>query len=396
MSDLLSERTQRIRHDIEELCREGHRATGSPQEARAADYMHEQLSSLGCEVLRQRFATPRTFGGVVLIHVAVGLLAAALIPCCAFWATILLAITTYSFFGETTCRWHLLRRLLPSGTSQNVIGRYRPKTVSRTVIVAGHLDSAQAGLIFHPRLTGRAGGQLTSVGPLFPTFAALLLLSLVAVISAFGGTGTFLAVLDWVGVLVLVVTALLMIQWMRAEPVPGANDNASGIAATLEMARTLLADKPDGTEFLFVGFGAEETNLTGSLEFVREFGHQFDRENTFVINFDGVAAGAPHLVTDEMLMIPQSYPDQELIVLARSLARSPESPVALKPARIQGHTDALPFALAGFKAMSLVCLEENGIPINYHTPQDSPDRMPYDHTDRILAFADSLVAALRT
>lgn len=395
MSDVLPERTRRIKHDIDVLCKEGHRATASPEEARAADYMQEHLATLGCEVVRQRFRTPKTFGGLVLIHAAVGLLAAAIIPCCSFWAAILLGIATYSFFGEATGRWHLLRRFLPAGISQNVIGRYRPENVKRTVIFAGHLDSAQAGIIFHPRLTGQAGGRLTSVGPLFPTFAALLLLLLVAVISAFGGTGSILAILDWIGVLVLIGTSVLMIQWMRAEPVPGANDNASGIAATLEMARTLLADKPDGTEFLFVGFGAEESNLTGSIEFVREFGHQFDKETTFVINFDGIAAGAPHLVTEEMLMVPQAYPDQELIVLARSLSRSPDSPVVLAPARIQGHTDALPFAQAGFKAISLVGLEENGIPINYHSQGDNPERMPYDHTERILAFSDSLVAALR-
>jgi acetylornithine deacetylase/succinyl-diaminopimelate desuccinylase-like protein len=396
MAEQFPERTSRVKKDIETLCKDGHRGTCSIEELRAAEWMGKQLEEFGLNVTLQRFSTPRTFGSLVLIHVVVALLAAALIPCCPIWSVLILGLTIYSFYGEASARFHILRRVLPQGISQNVIGHYKPEQVERTIIFGGHLDSAQAGLIFHPRLTANATGSMAAFGPLFPTFAAMLLLALIAIVRAFDGGGWLLDVLDWIAVVVLIITAALMVQWMLAKPVPGANDNASGIAATLEMARTLMAKKPERTELVFVGFGAEEANLSGSIAFVNEFGHRYDKDKTFVLNFDGIAAGAPYFVTGEMLNTQQRYVDQELIVLTRSLARSPQTPTTVAPALIQGHTDALPFGHAGFKAVSLVGLEKNGVPLNYHGPLDAPELMPYDFTEQTLLFADSIVAALRT
>ncbi len=47
---------------------------------------------------------------------------------------------------------------------------------------------------------------------------------------------------------------------------PGANDDASGVAATLELAR-ILAKTPTDTELRFVTFGAEERGLLGSYHY---------------------------------------------------------------------------------------------------------------------------------
>ncbi|HZG71323.1 MAG TPA: M28 family peptidase, partial [Chondromyces sp.] len=48
---------------------------------------------------------------------------------------------------------------------------------------------------------------------------------------------------------------------------PGANDDASGVAVTLELAR-VLANKPTDTEIRFMTFGAEELGLLGSYHYV--------------------------------------------------------------------------------------------------------------------------------
>lgn len=47
---------------------------------------------------------------------------------------------------------------------------------------------------------------------------------------------------------------------------PGANDDASGVAATLELAR-IMAKTPTDTELRFVTFGAEEKGLVGSYHY---------------------------------------------------------------------------------------------------------------------------------
>ncbi|USG68321.1 M28 family peptidase [Brevibacillus ruminantium] len=51
------------------------------------------------------------------------------------------------------------------------------------------------------------------------------------------------------------------------EGAPGANDDASGTATTLELAR-VLSDIPNDTELRFITFGAEENGLLGSYAYV--------------------------------------------------------------------------------------------------------------------------------
>lgn len=51
---------------------------------------------------------------------------------------------------------------------------------------------------------------------------------------------------------------------------PGANDNGSGVAAVLEIAR-IMTQTPQRATLLFVLFAAEETGRQGSLAFVNEF-----------------------------------------------------------------------------------------------------------------------------
>ncbi|MEP7285443.1 MAG: M20/M25/M40 family metallo-hydrolase [Chloroflexota bacterium] len=51
---------------------------------------------------------------------------------------------------------------------------------------------------------------------------------------------------------------------------PGANDNGSGVAAMLEVAR-ILAGQPHRTTLIFVAFAAEETGRQGSIAFVKSY-----------------------------------------------------------------------------------------------------------------------------
>ncbi len=55
-----------------------------------------------------------------------------------------------------------------------------------------------------------------------------------------------------------------------APEVPGANDNASGVATVLELAR-LWSERPRRYSMLFVAFGGEEKGLLGSTHFVQHF-----------------------------------------------------------------------------------------------------------------------------
>jgi aminopeptidase YwaD len=72
---------------------------------------------------------------------------------------------------------------------------------------------------------------------------------------------------------------------------PGANDNASGSAALLEIARVLdLRGQEEGV--CFVAFGAEETGLFGSRHFVASLASQDQPSPQAMVNLDMVGVGA--------------------------------------------------------------------------------------------------------
>jgi Iap family predicted aminopeptidase len=72
---------------------------------------------------------------------------------------------------------------------------------------------------------------------------------------------------------------------------PGANDNASGTAATLEIARN-LAGSPLAKQVWFMAFDAEEAGLIGSRAFVERAKPEFLKGLRGMLNFDMVGVNA--------------------------------------------------------------------------------------------------------
>ncbi len=71
---------------------------------------------------------------------------------------------------------------------------------------------------------------------------------------------------------------------------PGANDNASGVATVLELAR-VLADDPLRGGICFALFGAEEEGLLGSREFISRLSSEERSQLLGVVNLDMVGVG---------------------------------------------------------------------------------------------------------
>ena len=97
---------------------------------------------------------------------------------------------------------------------------------------------------------------------------------------------------------------------------PGANDNASGVAVTLEAARALTKVNTDDAEIRFIGFGAEEVGLVGSARYVARMSAAERARVKGVFNMDMTGSkdevrtwiwamatvdGRPNLVTDTFI-----------------------------------------------------------------------------------------------
>jgi hypothetical protein len=101
---------------------------------------------------------------------------------------------------------------------------------------------------------------------------------------------------------------------------PGANDNASGVAALLELARILGAAHHRVT-IIFVAFSAEEIGRVGSTVFVRDYLQALDIPVSAMINLDmiGGSNGGGELINDGQIRLFSAGPDESP---SRHLARA--------------------------------------------------------------------------
>jgi leucyl aminopeptidase len=148
---------------------------------------------------------------------------------------------------------------------------------------------------------------------------------------------------------------------------PGANDNASGVAAALEVARVMHTKnfKPNIT-IKFIAFAAEEIGLLGSYD--------------YAIKASNTGAKVKMMLNNDMIAYhPGSDPASWVVNIldypnSTTLRKKAQQYFALyTPIRTnndntyQDYSDSAPFALYGFKAIFFIT---NADDPNYHTLND--------------------------
>ncbi len=169
---------------------------------------------------------------------------------------------------------------------------------------------------------------------------------------------------------------------------PGADDNASGVAAMLELARILVRRQrdagPAGRSVLFMAFGGEEHGLFGSTHFV----HQQSlpgRKLVGMLNFDMVGRlREKELFSAGLDSVPEirSLASESAHRQGLSLKPLPDYPYNM--------SDHGTFLDAGIPAVLLF----TGLHMEYHTPRDTSDRVDLQGTAQVLKVALDLVEAM--
>ncbi|MPZ98868.1 MAG: M28 family peptidase [Dehalococcoidia bacterium] len=155
---------------------------------------------------------------------------------------------------------------------------------------------------------------------------------------------------------------------------PGANDNASGTAVVLELAR---AHRTDG--LCVIAFGAEEIGLFGSRAYVRD--HDTNGAE-WLLNFDmqgridGAKVIGDALLTEEVLIALEGG---DFPLVAGSFPRFASS-------------DHVSFADAGVPAVTVTSGDDPFI----HSSRDDIDNVHPDDLETMLAAADVMLEAMLT
>jgi Iap family predicted aminopeptidase len=183
----------------------------------------------------------------------------------------------------------------------------------------------------------------------------------------------------------------------RSETVPGANDNLSGVAALVGLAKLLREQPAEDLRVLLVSCGAEETLQDGIRAFVARHRHELDPARTAFVNFETV--GSPHLILLEaegpVRMEPYAGPWlSDLLEVHGERLGTP----LLRGFRARASTDSVIPSRAGYPIATIVSITDWLSPANYHLPSDVPANLDYGTvaaaTRLVHELAGSLPAAL--
>jgi hypothetical protein len=377
-----------IREYIEGLSRWEHRGSTTDNERQAAEYIKDEMTSLGLEARLEHFVSQTSFSWVYIIIYGVFLVAGLLGLFYPFWGLVLGSLALALFVGECTSKWKAAASVLPKKPSQNALGILKNEAARKKLIFVSHYDSSKSGLSFHPSLVGSFRSSfITSV-----VMKIILLQTLL--INCFGGWGWTLFILQMVATAyMLLPIGLLLHRELFGRYVQGASDNASGVGAMLGVAEKLAQNPPKNFEAWFLATGCEEVNLIGMSAFMRAHQYEIDRDTTYFINMDNLGGGSLRYVTGEGML--KVYPSStEMVCIAEKLASLEEfSGVEAHEYRL-ATLDALVASSRGYKVLSLMGMDEgDGIP-NWHWPTDTLENVDFALAEQGADFASRVVSAL--
>ena len=173
---------------------------------------------------------------------------------------------------------------------------------------------------------------------------------------------------------------------------PGADDNASGDAVVLELARHFKkARSPRSLIFMF--FGAEEQGLVGSKKFLEWMKQEDNQRKNLPNNIKGIVAmvnlDMVGRMRDHALSVSGTGTSSGFKTMAEQVAEQKNLHVTCVPDGY-GPSDQASFVAADIPVLFLT----TGGHMEYHTPDDVPSTLNYDGMQETLEFTQELVTRL--
>jgi len=171
--------------------------------------------------------------------------------------------------------------------------------------------------------------------------------------------------------------------------VPGANDNLSGVAVVLELARALQERPVRGVRVLLVSTGSEESFMEGMRGFARRHFGSLPRETTEVVCLDSVGSPELILIEGEGMLRMRDYTPE---LRDRIAAVAGRAGVRLRRRlRLGLATDGLIALKAGYPSAAIGSVTKYKLPLNYHSQRDTADALVYETVADAAKLCEALV-----
>lgn len=368
-----------LQEDVEALSQLRRRTT-TAGERESAEWVAGRLRELGAEDVRVvSFRGQSTWAWAHGAHMLAGLAAS--------WmrgraGRLLGALVAVSYELDVSARSQWLRQLLPGRTGYSVEARISSAVPARrTLVLVAHHDAAHTGLVWHPIASAANRRRSARSDRAFPSHAAPLI--------GLAAAATGYRYLQMPARLLLAIGTLLSGQAALSPTAPGANDNATGVAAVLELARRLKERPLPGVDVVIVSPGGEEAGSVGMRAWMRGSGRSLERRSTLVVNLDAIGSG-DHLVVSRREGLTGWFRSADVDHSQRGarVAGLPAPRVVTFP----NVTDAFVARRAGLRAVSILSYDDGWI-ANLHLPSDTAANVGWPTVDEAIALTEGMVEA---
>jgi hypothetical protein len=266
------------------------------------------------------------------------------------------------------------------------------------LVLVAHYDAARTGAIFGRRLMERraafSGLVRRPIGPFDPFFWSMVLILVCCLLRLPGIQGIALTTVQFIPTVVLIVSIPLLVDTALSGVVPGANDNASGVATVLRLAER-YGDSLDHFDVWVLLTGAEEPFALGMRAFLKSHRRTLGKERTVFVNVDEVGAGTVRYTRREGLVIG-SRSHVQLLQICDDIAEDDEDEDAFgaRPLVSRTTSDGHVARAAGFPAITITCRNALDYTPEHHRPTDTPERVDDAALERVYGFCCELIERL--
>ena len=382
---------------VEALTRFHWRAPCSDAERRAARWLGGRLRDSGRATETETHWVRPQWELVFLLHALLAIGASLLSAEQHVVGVAVLGALSLSFAWQLSGRRSPLALIFPRRATQNVIGLpaagHEGPAQLRLIVTAAY-DAGRSGVVYREGLRRVLARLTRGHPPRGPVVMLLSMLALTGVAAArtAGVDADWLRIAQFIPTLALVVAVALLLDIWLSQTVPGAGDPASGAAVALALAAALDRAPPRELDVEVVFAGAGEGSALGLRAYVRRHRRELPPRDTAVLHIGPCGHGVPCWWRADGLLIPMRY-HPRLVGLAEQVARE-ETHLSARPVRGRSVGNAYPARAGGLPAITIGCLDADGIVPASRQHADSADAVDPAALDAALEFCLGLVDRL--
>jgi len=368
-----------------------HRLPGSENEHRSANYIFTTLQNEYLITEKEEFETPSSawtfFQFLFFTSLMISILYFFFTPPLKIFLLFIEIFLVYIFYKEFTFQHTFIYKLLKKYTSYNIKGKIPPlKKEKGKIIIVSHYDSATAGILFRPEFVKYLNLNLKIS---FYSYFFLILISLLNIFFSF----LFLKILFFLlGIFYFISFLISLHTEYFAEPVEGANDNASSVSISLELAKYFKTHKLKNYEINFLFTGAEEAGCIGMYEHLKLNPNTYSQNDYFLI-LECTGIGNPLFLKSEG-MLKKVYADKKLLNIAHKIKDNFPFPVREEELPV-GYTEIEIVNNFKLRGLTIGSAPDNpdSVP-NWHQKSDTLKNINPDTLLKVFEFTKTLIQEL--